>query len=149
MELLTSALILVSCACVGLSGVFIARNRSGINKHSRSYIKDIQQDMKYLADTKKQEALEYRKEILRLKGSLNRLKSGPSITEADINSETGIGELLIQKIGLGKYKQFLDPYMPQINAAIMDKKDDIIETIRSSNKKREDSTTNNQTPITL
>jgi len=102
-----------------------------------------------LADTKKQEALEYRKEILRLKGSLNRLKSGPSITEADINSETGIGELLIQKIGLGKYKQFLDPYMPQINAAIMDKKDDIIETIRSSNKKREDSTTNNQTPITL
>ena len=46
----------------------------------------MQQDLKYLAEAKKQEALEYRKEILRLKGSMNRLKSGPNITESDMES---------------------------------------------------------------
>ena len=134
MDLLTSALILIACLSVGICGIFITRNRTGINKHSRSYIKDMQQDLKYLAESKKQEALEYRKEILRLKGSMNRLKSGPNITESDMESGD-IASVLLQKLGLGKYKKFLDPYMPKINQAIAEKKDDIIETIQANNKK--------------
>ena len=148
MELLSSALILVACVSVGICGVFITRNRTGINKHSRSYIKDMQQDLKYLAESKKQEALEYRKEILRLKGSMNRLKAGPNITESDMESGD-IASVLLQKLGLGKYKKFLDPYMPKINQAIAEKKDDIIETIQANNKKAEPDTTNTETANTL
>ena len=148
MDLLTSALILISCLSVGICGIFITRNRTGINKHSRSYIKDMQQDLKYLAESKKQEALEYRKEILRLKGSMNRLKAGPSITESDMESGD-IASVLIQKLGLGKYKNFLSPYIPKINQAIAEKKDDIIETIQTNNKKAEPGTANPETTNTL
>ena len=148
MELLTSAIILVACISIGCCGIFITRNRTGINKHSRSYIKDMQQDLKYLAESKKQEALEYRKEILRLKGSMNRLKAGPNITESDMESGD-IASVLLQKLGLGKYKKFLDPYMPKINQAIAEKKDDIIETIQANNKKAEPGTTNTETTNTL
>ena len=148
MELLPSALILISCISVGVCGVFITRNRTGINKHSRSYIKDMQQDLKYLAESKKLEALEYRKEILRLKGSMNRLKAGPNITESDMESGD-IASVLLQKLGLGKYKKFLDPYMPKINQAIAEKKDDIIETIQANNKKNEPGTPNPETTNTL
>ena len=105
MEILTASIILISCLSIGISGIFITRNRTGINKHSRAYIKDIQQDLKYLAESKKQEALEYRKEILRLKGSMNRLKSTPTITESDMESGD-IAGVLLQKLGLGKYKKF-------------------------------------------
>ena len=59
MELLTASIILVACVSIGCCSVFITSNRTGINKHSRSYIKDMQQDLKYLAEAKKQEALEY------------------------------------------------------------------------------------------
>ena len=97
---------------------------------------------------KKQEALEYRKEILRLKGSMNRLKAGPNITESDMESGD-IASVLLQKLGLGKYKKFLDPYMPKINQAIAEKKDDIIETIQANNKKAEPDTTNTETANTL
>lgn len=135
MELLPSALILIACISIGFSAVFIARSRSGINKHSRQHIKDIQQDMKYLSDQKKEDSAEYRKEILRLKGTINRMKAGPTITETDMQTESGIGELLIQKLGLGKYRKFLDPYMPKINQAILEKKDDIIETIQQQKAK--------------
>jgi len=148
MELLTSAIILVACISIGCCGIFITRNRTGINKHSRSYIKDMQQDLKYLAESKKQEALEYRKEILRLKGSMNRLKAGPNITESDMESGD-IASVLLQKLGLGKYKKFLDPYMPKINQAIAEKKDDIIETIQANNKKAEPGTANTETANTL
>ena len=143
MELLSSALILISCVSVGICAVFITRNRTGINKHSRSYIKDMQQDLKYLAESKKQEALEYRKEILRLKGSMNRLKAGPNITESDMESGD-IASVLLQKLGLGKYKKFLDPYMPKINQAIAEKKDDIIETIQANNKKAQPGSPNTE-----
>ena len=148
MELLPSALILISCISVGVCGVFITRNRTGINKHSRSYIKDMQQDLKYLAESKKLEALEYRKEILRLKGSMNRLKAGPNITESDMESGD-IASVLLQKLGLGKYKKFLDPYLPKINQAIAEKKDDIIETIQANNKKAEPGAASPETTNTL
>ena len=148
MELLTASIILISCLSIGISGIFITRNRTGINKHSRAYIKDIQQDLKYLAESKKQEALEYRKEILRLKGSNNRLKAGPNITESDMESGD-IASVLLQKLGLGKYKKFLDPYLPKINQAIAEKKDDIIETIQANNKKAEPGTPSPETSNTL
>ena len=148
MELLSSALILIACISIGCCSIFVTRNRTGINKHSRSYIKDMQQDLKYLAEAKKQEALEYRKEILRLKGSMNRLKSGPNITESDMESGD-IASVLLQKLGLGKYKKFLDPYMPKINQAIAEKKDDIIETIQANNKKAEPGTPSPETSNTL
>ena len=148
MELLTASIILVACVSIGCCSVFITRNRTGINKHSRSYIKDMQQDLKYLAEAKKQEALEYRKEILRLKGSNNRLKAGPTITETDIGSGD-IASVLIQKLGLGQYSKFLEPYKAKINEAILEKKDDIIETIQSNNKKAEPGTANPETTNTL
>ena len=148
MELLSSALILIACISVGCCGIFITRKRTGINKHSRSYIKDMQQDLKYLAEAKKQEALEYRKEILRLKGSNNRLKAGPNITESDMESGD-IASVLLQKLGLGKYSKFLEPYKAKINEAILEKKDDIIETIQSNNKKAEPGTANPETTNTL
>ena len=148
MELLTASIILVACVSIGCCSVFITRNRTGINKHSRSYIKDMQQDLKYLAEAKKQEALEYRKEILRLKGSNNRLKAGPNITESDMESGD-IASVLLQKLGLGKYSKFLAPYKAKINEAILEKKDDIIETIQSNNKKAEPGTANPETTNTL
>ncbi len=148
MELLTASIILVACVSIGCCSVFITRNRTGINKHSRSYIKDMQQDLKYLAEAKKQEALEYRKEILRLKGSNNRLKAGPNITESDMESGD-IASVLLQKLGLGKYSKFLEPYKAKINEAILEKKDDIIETIQSNNKKAEPGTANPETTNTL
>ena len=148
MELLTASIILVACVSIGCCSVFITRNRTGINKHSRSYIKDMQQDLKYLAEAKKQEALEYRKEILRLKGSNNRLKAGPNITESDMESGD-IASVLLQKLGLGKYSKFLEPYKAKINEAILEKKDDIIETIQSNNKKAEPGTASTETTNTL
>ena len=148
MELLTASIILVACVSIGCCSVFITRNRTGINKHSRSYIKDMQQDLKYLAEAKKQEALEYIKEILRLKGSNNRLKAGPNITESDMESGD-IASVLLQKLGLGKYSKFLEPYKAKINEAILEKKDDIIETIQSNNKKAEPGTANPETTNTL
>lgn len=148
MEILSSALILIACISIGCCSIFVTRNRTGINKHSRSYIKDMQQDLKYLAETKKLEALEYRKEILRLKGSNNRLKAGPSITENDIGSGD-IASVLIQKLGLGKYSKFLDPYKSKINEAIAEKKDDIIETIQANNKKAEPGPPSTETSNTL
>ena len=148
MELLTASIILVACVSIGCCSVFITRNRTGINKHSRSYIKDMQQDLKYLAEAKKHEALEYRKEILRLKGSNNRLKAGPNITESDMESGD-IASVLLQKLGLGKYSKFLEPYKAKINEAILEKKDDKIETIQSNNKKAEPGTANPETTNTL
>ena len=66
-ELLSSALILVACISAGVSCMFIARSRSSINKHSRQRIKDFESDIKYLADSKKEEAADYRKEILMMR----------------------------------------------------------------------------------
>ena len=149
MELLTASIILIACVSIGCCSVFITRNRTGINKHSRSYIKDMQQDLKYLAEAKKQEALEYRKEILRLKGSNNRLKAGPTITETEIGAGGDVATMLIQKLGLGKYSKFLSPYIPKINEAIAEKKDEIIETIQSNNKKSESGASDPEVSNTL
>ena len=150
MELLSSALILISCISVGVCGIFITRNRSGINKHSRQHIKDIQQDMKYLADIKKEEGLEYRKQIQSLKGSLNKMKQGTTITDTDMKN-SGLSDVIMQLIPT-KYKGIGKALIPQIEEAV--KKDPtliekVYEKIKSANNQSPQSGAQDQTIQTL
>ena len=134
MELLSSSLILIACISIGVCGIFITRNRSGINKHSRQHIKDIQQDMKYLADTKKEDAIEYRKQIQSLKGTVNKMKQGTTITDNDMHN-SGLSDVIMQLIPT-KYKGIGKALIPQIEEAV--KKDPtliekVYEKIKSAN----------------
>ena len=134
-EVLSASLVLVASVCGGMCAVFIARSKSTVNKHSRQRIKDFEADIQYLADSKKEEAKEYRQEILRLKSSVNRIKEGPALTEHDIESSSGIGEVLIKKFGFGKYLKYLPKgTLENIEKGIMENKDEIIKGIQSSNK---------------
>jgi len=140
-EILSAALVLVASLCGGLSCVFIARSRSSINKHSRQRIKDFESDIKYLAESKKEEALDYRKEIHRLKASVNRIKDGPAVTDSDMKN-SGLGEVLMQLIP-GKYRKAASFLIPQVEEAV--KKDPaliekVYEKIKSAN-----TTSNKQT----
>ena len=141
-ELLSSALILVACISAGVSACFIARGRSSINKHSRQRIKDFEADIKYLADSKKEEAQDYRKEILRLKSSINRIKDGPAVTDTDMKNN-GLGEIIMQLIP-AKYRKAASFLVPQVEEAV--KKDPAIveriyEKIKTAN------TSNKQTQL--
>jgi len=137
-EILSSALILVACISAGVSCMFIARNRGTINKHSRQRIKDFEADIKYLADSKKEEAQDYRKEILRLKSSINRIKDGPAVTDTDMKNN-GLGEVIMQLIP-NKYRKAASFLVPQVEEAV--KKDpaiveriyEKIKTANTSNK---------------
>ena len=136
-ELLSSALILVACISGGISCIFIARSRTTVNKHSRQRIKDFEADIKYLADSKKEESAAYRKEIMRLKNVVSKAKDGPTLTERDIESSSGIGEVLIKKFGFGKYLKYLPKgTLENIEKGIMENKDEIIKGIqeRANNK---------------
>ena len=135
-ELLSSGLILVASIFAGLSCVFIARGRSSINKHSRQRIKDFEADIKYLADSKKEEAYEYRKEIMRLKNVASKAKEGPTVTETDMKN-SGLGEVIMQLIP-SKYRKAASFLVPQVEEAV--KKDPAIiervyEKIKSANNK--------------
>jgi len=136
-ELLPSALILVACISAGISACFIARGRSSINKHSRQRIKDFESDIKYLADSKKEEAYEYRKEIMRLKNVVSKAKDGPTVTDTDMKN-SGLGEVITQLIP-NKYRKAASFLIPQIEEAV--KKDPAIiervyEKIKSANNKQ-------------
>ena len=136
-ELLSSALILVACISAGISACFIARGRSSINKHSRQRIKDFEADIKYLADSKKEEAQDYRKEILRLKSSINRIKDGPAVTDTDMKNN-GLGDVIMQLIP-NKYRKAASFLVPQVEEAV--KKDPAIveriyEKIKSANNQQ-------------
>ena len=133
-QLLSSGIILVASICAGLSCVFIARGRSSINKPSRQRIKDFESDIKYLADSKKEEAYEYRKEIMRLKNVVSKAKDGPTVTDTDMKN-SGLGEVLMQLIP-GKYRKAASFLIPQVEEAV--KKDPAIiervyEKIKSAN----------------
>jgi len=133
-EVLSAALVLVASLCGGLSCVFIARGRSSINKHSRQRIKDFENDIKYLAESKKEEALDYRKEILRLKASINRIKDGPAVTDSDMKN-SGLGEVIMQLVP-NKYRKAASFLIPQVEEAV--KKDPaliekVYEKIKSAN----------------
>ena len=144
-ELLSSALILVACISAGVSCMFIARNRGTINKHSRQRIKDFEADIKYLADSKKEEAQDYRKEILRLKSSINRIKDGPAVTDSDMKN-SGLGEVIMQLIP-NKYRKAASFLVPQVEEAV--KKDPAIiervyEKIKSANTSNKQAQPGNQ-----
>ena len=133
-EVLSSALILVASVCGGLCAVFISRSKSTINRHSRQRIKDFENDIQYLAETKKQEAKEYRQEILRLKSSVNRIKDGATVTDTDMEN-SGLGEVIMQLIP-NKYRKAASFLVPQVEEAV--KKDPAIveriyEKIKSAN----------------
>ena len=150
MEVLPAALILVACISAGVSCMFVARSRSSINKHSRQRIKDFEADIKYLADSKKEEAQDYRKEILRLKSSINRIKDGPTVSDSDMKN-SGLGDVIMQLIP-NKYRKAASFLVPQVEEAV--KKDPTIiervyeklKTANTSNKQAQpgtqDETTN-------
>lgn len=123
MEVLSSALILVACISAGVSCMFIARNRGSINKHSKQRIKDYENDIKYLGEVKKADAKEYREEILRLKGTINKMKQGNIVTETDMKNASGLGEVIMQLIP-NKYRKAASFLVPQVEEAV--KKDPAI-----------------------
>jgi hypothetical protein len=150
MEVLPAALIMVGAISVGVSAMYIARGKSSINKHSRQRIKDFEADIKYLADSKKEEAQDYRKEILRLKSSINRIKDGPTVSDSDMKN-SGLGDVIMQLIP-NKYRKAASFLVPQVEEAV--KKDPAIiervyeklKTANTSNKQAQsgaqDETTN-------
>ena len=133
-EVLSASLVLVASVCGGMCAVFIARSKSTVNKHSRQRIKDFENDIQYLAESKKQEAKEYRQEILRLKSSVNRIKDGAIVTDTDMKN-SGLGEVIMQLIP-NKYRKAASFLVPQVEEAV--KKDPAIveriyEKIKSAN----------------
>jgi len=140
-ELLSSALILVASISAGISCMFVARSRSVTNKHSRQRIKDFENDIKYLADRKKEGDAEHALELKRLNGAVNRLKNGNTVTDTDMK-DSGLGEVIMQLIPI-KYRKAASFLVPQVEEAV--KKDPAIveriyEKIKSantSNKKTE------------
>ena len=133
-EILSAALILVASLCAGLCAVFIARSKSTINKHSRQRIKDFENDIKYLAESKKEEAKDYRQEILRLKGTLNKMKQGVTVSDTDMKN-SGLDEVIMQMVPK-RYRSLASLIVPQIKEAV--KKDPTLidkayEKIKSAN----------------
>ena len=133
-EVLSASLVLVASVCGGLCAVFISRSKSTVNKHSRQRIKDFENDIQYLAESKKQEAKDYRQEILRLKSSVNRIKDGATVTDTDMQN-SGLGEVIMQLIP-NKYRKAASFLVPQVEEAV--KKDPAIveriyEKIKSAN----------------
>ena len=140
-ELLSSALILVASISAGISCMFVARSRSVTNKHSRQRIKDFENDIKYLADRKKEGDAEHALELKRLNGAVNRLKNGNTVTDSDMK-DSGLGEVIMQLIPK-KYQKAASFLVPQVEEAV--KKDPAIveriyEKIKSAN------TNNKQAP---
>jgi hypothetical protein len=136
-EILSSSLILVASVCGGLCAVFIARSKSTVNKHSRQRIKDFENDIEYLADSKKEEAKDYRREIMRLKNVVSQAKEGTSVTDTDMKN-SGLGEVIMQLIPT-KYRKAASFLVPQVEEAV--KKDPAIveriyEKIKSANSKQ-------------
>ena len=136
-EILSASLILVASVCGGLCAVFIARSKSTVNKHSRQRIKDFENDIQYLAESKKEEAKDYRHEIMRLKNVVSQAKEGTTVTETDMKN-SGLGEVIMQLIP-NKYRKAASFLVPQVEEAV--KKDPAIveriyEKIKSANSKQ-------------
>jgi len=151
-EVLSASLILVASLCGGMCAVFIARSKSTVNKHSRQRIKDFENDIKYLADSKKEEAQDYRKEIMRLKNVATKAKEGTSISDTDMKN-SGLGEVIMQLIP-NKYRKAASFLVPQVEEAV--KRDPAIveriyEKIKSANSsnKQAQPATEDQTTATL
>ena len=135
MDLLSSALILVACVSVGLCGIIISGRRVGASKHTRAYVKDIQQDLNFVKESKNQEIKELRHETLRLKGIINKSKQGTTITESDLDMKGGLAEGLMSKLIPRKYHEMVRPMLPKAEAYLMEHQDEISGKIKSINNK--------------
>ena len=136
-EVLSASLVLVASVCGGMCAVFIARSKSTVNKHSRQRIKDFENDIQYLAESKKEEAKDYRQEIMRLKNVVSKAKEGTTVTETDMKN-SGLGEVIMQLIP-NKYRKAASFLVPQVEEAV--KKDPAIveriyEKIKSANSNK-------------
>jgi len=134
-DLLTSALILVACVSLGLCGIIISGRRVGASKHTRAYVKDIQQDLNYVKEQKNTEIKELRHEQQRLKGIINKSKQGTTITESDLDMKGGLAEGLMTKLIPRKYHDMVRPMLPKAEAYLMENQEQIIEKIKSINNK--------------
>ena len=133
-EVLSAALLLVASVCGGMCAVFISRSKSVINKHSRQRIKDFENDIEYLAQSKKDGDKQHREDIRNLQQALNRSKRGETVTDSDMK-DSGLGEVIMQLIP-NKYRKAASFLVPQVEEAV--KKDPAIveriyEKIKSAN----------------
>jgi hypothetical protein len=150
MDLLSSALVLIACASIGGSAIFITRNRTGMSKHSRQHIKDVQADLNYLRDQKNQDIKDLRQDNLRLKGMINKAKQGTTVTDTDLKNSSNLSETLMSKFIPRKYHEVVRPLLPKAEAYLSEHQEEIIEQIKSiNNKKTEPGTSQNQDLNTL
>jgi len=141
-EVLSASLVLVASVCGGLCAVFISRSKSVINKHSRQRIKDFENDIQYLAESKKDSDKQHREDIRSLQQALNRSKRGETVTDSDMK-DSGLGEVIMQLIP-NKYRKAASFLVPQVEEAV--KKDPAIveriyEKIKSANTSNKEAQT--------
>jgi hypothetical protein len=150
MDVLASALVLIACAGISGSAILITRNRTGMSKHSRQHIKDVQADLNYLRDQKNQEIKDLRQDNLRLKGQINKAKQGTTVTDTDLKNSANLSETLMSKFIPRKYHEVVRPLLPKAEAYLSEHQEEIIEQIKSiNNKKTEPGTSQNQDLTTL
>ena len=125
----------MACVSVGLCGIIISGRRVGASKHTRAYVKDIQQDLSYVKEQKNNEIKELRHEQQRLKGIINKSKQGTTITESDLDMKGGLAEGLMSKLIPRKYHDMVRPMLPKAEAYLMEHQDEIIGKIKSINNK--------------
>jgi hypothetical protein len=92
--------------------------------------------LNYLREQKNQEIKDLRQENLRLKGRYNKVKQGVTITDGDMQSNIGLGEMLMEKLIPSKYHTVVRPLLPKAEAYLAEHKDEIIEQIQSINNKQ-------------
>ena len=150
MDIISSALVLIACAGISGSAILITRNRTGISKHSRQHIKDVQADLNYLREQKNNDIKDLRQENLRLKGQINKAKQGTTVTDTDLKNSANLSETLMSKFIPRKYHEVVRPLLPKAEAYLSEHQEEIIEQIKSiNNKKTEPGTTQNQDLNTL
>ena len=94
----------------------------------------MESDIRYLTENQKNEAKDYRKEIMRLKNVVSKAKEGPTVTDTDMKN-SGLGEVIMQLIP-GKYRKAASFLVPQVEKAIKDDPtilDKVYEKIKSAN----------------
>ena len=150
MDIISSALVLIACAGISGSAILITRNRTGISKHSRQHIKDVQADLNYLREQKNNDIKDLRQENLRLKGQINKAKQGTTVTDTDLKNSANLSETLMSKFIPRKYHEVVRPLLPKAEAYLSEHQEEIIEQIKSiNNKKTEAGTSQNQDLNTL
>jgi len=150
MDVFASALVLIACAGISGSAILITRNRTGMSKHSRQHIKDVQADLNYLREQKNNDIKDLRHENLRLKGQINQAKQGTTVTDTDLKNSANLSETLMSKFIPRKYHEVVRPLLPKAEAYLSEHQEEIIEQIKSiNNKKTEAGTAQNQDLNTL